>query len=129
VGDRIRQPNRSAPVLSDERDVVQSEVVNECAKVVGVILWPVTPVNGLVREPEADVVRGDTVVVVAQPCDETAIEKRPCRIAMQHQDRAAGTFVDVVHPVRRQVKVPRLKRIFPHIYPGHDAASPCCAST
>jgi len=56
---------------------------------------------GTVREPEARIVDRDASESVLQARDDLAIQKAPCRVAVQQQDRDTGAFVDVMDPPDR----------------------------
>ena len=84
--------------MEDEGDVLrQAEVVEEGFQIIhtafeGVFILVIVR---LVGEATADVVRGDTAIVVLQGGDEVAIVEGPRRVAMDHNHGVALAFVHV----------------------------------
>ena len=104
------QPEQPAPVLTEQRHLVQVEVVE------GQLAHPLdVPGEGVVRQrerlvrpPEPDHVgRHAPDAGVGEDRDHVPVEERPRRLAVQQQrDRSVGgTGVDVRHPQRAAVAV------------------------
>ena len=111
VLDGEAQADRPAPVLDDDGEVAQVELLDEPrdradVEVVGVVLEP----ERLVGAAEAEVVGRDRAGDGVELGDDLAVEVRPRRLAVEEQHRRAGALVEVVHAqavlldvVRREV--------------------------
>jgi hypothetical protein len=82
------EPDQPAPVLSDQRDVVQVQLVEgqraDPLDVPGVAV--VGDACRLVGAPEADQVRGDRADPgIREHPDHVAVEERPARLTVQQQ--------------------------------------------
>jgi len=81
------ETDRTTPVLDHEQEPVQVEVIDELSDDAGVLVRGVAVSLGTVREPEARIVDRDASESVLQAGDDLAIQKAPCRVAVQQQDR------------------------------------------
>ena len=107
------QPEQPAPVLTEQRHVVQVEVVqDQLAHPLDVAREGVVlQCERLVRPPEPDHVRRHAPDAgVGEDRDHVPIEERPRRLAMQQErdGSVGGTGVDVRHPQRAAVAVRHL---------------------
>ncbi|HXH87281.1 MAG TPA: hypothetical protein VNI55_01560 [Gaiellaceae bacterium] len=112
VLDREPQPDRAAPVLYDDGQVSEVELLDEpddraAVEVEGVVLDP----GRLVGASEAEVVRHDCPSRRSQLRDHLAIEVRPRRLSVEEQHRRAGALVEVVEPEPLLLDVVRLERV------------------
>ena len=110
VLDGEAEPDRPAPVLDDDGEVAQVELLDEPddradLEVVGVVLEP----ERLVGAAEAEVVGRDRACGRAELGDDLAVEVRPGRLAVQEEDRRARAFVEVVHAQAVLLDVVRLE--------------------
>jgi hypothetical protein len=97
--DRQAEPDRAAPVLHDDREVVQVELLHQPddraeVEVVGVVLLA----QRLVGAPEAEVVRGDRPRARHELGKHLPVEVGPRRLAVQEQHGRAVALVQEVHP-------------------------------
>ncbi len=96
------KPDRSTPVLDDERDVAESEGVGELCHPGHMASDRVRRSRRrLVGAPETNEVRCHRAQTLRdEPVDHFAVEVGPCRLAMEQQDhfRIMRALVDVVHP-------------------------------
>ena len=93
------EADRPAPVVDDDRQVSQVELVDEALDrcVMAVVRVPVA-LDRLVRAAEAEVVGREHAGDRGDRRDRLAVEERPGRLAVQEQDRVARALVQVVHP-------------------------------
>src|SRR3954469_6665274 len=109
--DREAEADRAAPVLDDERDVLQIELPREARDRLDMAIVGVPLAFGrLVGAAEAEVVRRDAARDARERRDHLAVEKRPRRLAVQQQDRVTFTLVEVMHAQSVLVEVVRLER-------------------
>ena len=102
--DPFRMPNRPpetdhpAPIMDDEVDVVEPEVVHETRKIIDATAQSVfvVKVTRLVRKPAADMIRHNDPVVVSKAAHKIAVIKRPGRIAVHGHYRFSATLVEVM---------------------------------
>src|SRR5262249_47784859 len=107
---RQAQANRPAPVLHHDREVGETELINEALEHRAVLGWR-EPVAGRgARHAVAGVVRRDAAELVAEACDDLSVQKRPGRIAVQGRDRLAGSLVNVVEAGAAEIGEPMLGR-------------------
>lgn len=95
------ETDRTTPVLDHEQEPVQVEVIDELSDDAGVLVRGCSriPRDGpRARSPDID---RDASESVLQARDDLAIQKAPCRVAVQQQDRDTGAFVDVMDPPDR----------------------------
>ena len=97
--DREPQADRPAPVLDDDRQPAQVELLDEPhdRRAVPVERVP-ADVGRLVRAAEAEVVGRDHPRVRARARDHLPVEERPGRLAVEAEHRIALALVEVVHP-------------------------------
>ena len=93
------EADRPAPVLDDDREVSQVELLDEPRDRAGVeVVGVVLPAERLVRAAEAEVVGRDRARRRASELgDDRAVEVRPGRLAVQQEDGRPGALVEVVH--------------------------------
>lgn len=65
----------------------------------------IRPVNGFVREPEPELVRRDTPILVGDPFDQVAIEERLRWVPMQEDDGPSCPLVNAVELPRIEIHV------------------------
>src|SRR2546422_5453077 len=75
---------------------------------------------GLVRQPAAHVVGGDDPVRGAERGDQGPVVEGPGRVAVEHDERIAGPFIDIVVLPARERQVLGTKRV--EVPEGHHAA-------
>jgi hypothetical protein len=118
---RIGEPDRAAEVVDHQRDVAQLQPLDQRGEVRGVIARAIGPVGGLVGEPEAQVVGRDAAIARRQRADQVAVEERPSRDAVDHDQRRPFPLVHVVEPPGRQLQEPRDEGILARIQPRRPA--------
>ena len=97
---RPAQPDRAAPVLDDDRGAGEVEAVEDAGDLldVAVVAVPVE-IGRLVGAPEAGEVRTDHPVAARhERRQHLAVQVRPRRLAVEADDGATRTLVEVVHP-------------------------------
>jgi hypothetical protein len=126
----VAQADRSAPVLHDENDPVQSEPVDELGHCQDMVLEGMpTLVRRRVREPESEVIRGHGPTSVADTWDDLPVEEGPGRVAMEEDNYGPafyGTLFHVMHPIAldlhptapKWIDLPDLRRKLDHILPS-----------
>jgi hypothetical protein len=77
--------------------MTQTKVGDQSMQSAGVIGWTVGGVFGLVRQPKAKMIGGNTAVMRGKLGDHRTVEKRPGRGAMNKNDRFALAFIDIMH--------------------------------
>src|SRR6202022_1515915 len=87
-----------APVLHDQGDVVKVELLDQPPHVLRGAAERVFAIGGRFRFAKAHVVGGDDAEISRKRRNEVAVQVGPGRLAVDQDDRLAGTFVDVVHP-------------------------------
>ena len=98
VLDGEAEADRPAPVLDDDREVSQVELLDEPRDRAGVeVVGVVLPAERLVGAAEAEVVGRDRARRRDELGDDGAVEVRPGRLAVQQQDGRPGALVEVVH--------------------------------
>lgn len=102
--------DRSAPVVDHHRYVLDTEVVEQSLKYARVLGRRVAVTGRRPGQPEPGVVDGDAAVTVAQPLDQVAVQKRPRRVTVQHQQRSPASLVHVMHGRRVELGEVALKR-------------------
>ena len=114
-GEQGRQAGRAAPVVTDEENAVEIELVNQCDEIRRVVIQAVrTGAVGMLRQAKPNLVRHDHPI----PCreqrrDGVAPEVAPSGIAVQQQHgrRVGRAFVNVVHSPTVDVGELRPKRV------------------
>ena len=92
------EADRPAPVLDDDREVAQVELLDEPRDRAGVeVVGVVLAAERLVGAAEAEVVGRDRAGRRDELGDDLAVEVRPGRLAVQQQDGRPGALVEVVH--------------------------------
>ena len=109
----VAQSSRTAPVMADQRDVFQLQVLHQASQIRRVSIETVCVlVHRLFREPETDHVRNDHAIAgFQQRRDHVPVKETPGRIAMQQHHRFAGAFVNEVHAPAIHPRV--LRRVRP----------------
>ena len=106
------EADRPAPVLDDDRELSQVELLDEPRDRAGVeVVGVVLPAERLVRAAEAEVVGRDRPGRRGQLGDDLAVEVRPGRLAVQQEDGRPGALVEVVHAQPVLLRVVRLEAV------------------
>jgi hypothetical protein len=96
---RERHADHAAPIVQDQREAVaQLQMIEQRFQVRNALPQRVF-IAGIIRligQTAADMVRHNGAILVAQAEDEIAIVERPGRIAVQHHQRLALAFVEIV---------------------------------
>jgi len=86
-----------APVMAEQGDVLQVEQLHEVPEATDVMLECIErAAGGFLGEAAAEVVDGNDTKAIPEGRDEPSPGEAPCGIAVDHQERRSGTFVDVV---------------------------------
>ncbi len=93
---RGTQPDRAAPIVRQQRDAAQIELLDQPPQVGDMLRQPIRIVPRLVGESAADMVRRDEPVPRPQRLDQLPPIERPRRVAMHQQQRLSLAFVDVM---------------------------------
>ena len=104
-------PNRSAPIVHHQSQVVQVQVIDQCGQVIDVLREGVIVFLRFVGQPAPDMIRHHTAVLTSQSFDEVAVVKRPGRVAVKHEKGFALPFIEVMHAVGTQFDEPGFERI------------------
>jgi hypothetical protein len=126
----VGHADHAAPVVHQQRDrSLDAGLLDECVEVVDAPAQRVVVLvfAGLVREAAADVVRRDHPVRIAQAEHEVAVEERPGRIAVQHEDRVAAAFVEQVEAMAVHLAVGAGERV-ERVLENHGLTTPARAS-
>src|SRR5439155_26343634 len=96
---RHAEPDRTAPVLDDDRGLAKIQRLDERCdrsrmKVVRVIRY----LQRLVGASETEVIRCDDAKGRCKQRDHLPVQVRPRRLAVKQQDRVAMSLIDVMHP-------------------------------
>ena len=101
-GEQRRQAGWAAPVVADEENAVEVELVNQCDEIGRVVVQAVrTGAVRMLRQAKTNLVRRyHPVTRPEQRWNGVAPQVTPCGIAMQQQHRRSvfRALVDVVHP-------------------------------
>src|SRR6187551_3547335 len=97
--DREPQPDGPAPVVDDDRQPGEVELLDEPRDrpVMAVVRVP-AGLDGLVGAPEAEVVGRDDPRRRGERRDQLPVQVAPRRLAVEQQHGIAGALVDPVHP-------------------------------
>src|SRR5271165_2042197 len=112
------ETDRAAPILNDDHRIGELEPVDELHHHPGVFLGQTSIPRPREREPETWVVDCHTTEPVAQRSDHVAVDERPGRVAMQHEQRRTRPLIDVVDRVPVDLQEPTLKREQRLVHPG-----------
>ena len=114
-GEQRRESRRAAPVVTDEEDAVEPELVDQGDEVGRVVVQAVRARGmRMLRQAEADLVGHDHAVTACQQRrNDVAPQVAPGGIAVQQQHGrcVSRTLVDVVHPPPVDVGEPGLERV------------------
>ena len=109
-----------APVVRDQRDVLQVEFFDELAQILGAAVERIRVLSNrrFFREPATDMVDGDRSIFPAKRLDHVAENKRPSRVPVRHKERRTldavrfgRAFVDVMILESVDFDVTRFKRV------------------
>src|SRR5262245_19456998 len=123
VIERVGEADGPAEVVDGERDVLELERVDEPREVPRLVLRTIRPAGRAVAQPEAQVIRCHAPVARAQLADQVAIQERPRRRAVDHDDRVALAHLDVAQTTALDIEPLRLERVLPAVDPRRNQRS------